>query len=1028
MHLVHKYVFLLQKRTFLRLLLPILLIISLSVNGQVYNFNIKSWGVEDGLSDRQVNSVCKDPAGFIWLCTAKGLNRFDGYGFTVYNAEKNNLPFDNLGNMVQDNNGCFWVMGSDFYQDKDNNLFIFDPLTGKSISFGEKTGYHETFRFNLLQKFNDTTLFFGSSHKPYFFTWSAGAGLHKVNYPVRVARWLTWSRSNTFWVLDSANLMCELDMRGKLLRQCKHREDSLQWLPTLEAGNYNVMNAMPGQRNTWKPVTDIVVDQGTASLCMYALNGTYLPDKLPGNYKLGGVTLNEITGRLAPLHRTYCSTIFIVNDHELWISSGFGLDHITITKNKFQKYFYAEGGDISNNSFRTLLVDSNTLYAVNEARGICEVNLATKAVQRFSPFDEDNMRLFSLTKMKDGRLLGLREDRVYMHDKKWSVSSCRKSPDLETTWKIIQLTTDSFLTAGWRGLKYFNLSTHRFAEFTGYSGYKSLAAALVIDVVDDHPGCKWICSNSGLYEYDSIKGIVGRYSSADTGTHFLPVTDVHHIYHDTADIYWLGTANGLLRWDRARNKYRLFTTADGLSNNNICAVYGDSRNRLWLASDYGLIRFDKANLHVKTYLTNDGISYNEFNRLSHTRDKYGNLYLGTLNGVTVFNPDDFYDDDEMKRAPLEVSSFEQFDGSTGKLVNKTAELIHTSAITLQPGDRFFNLNLALLTFDNARQNIYYWKIDEMNTGWITFKEPALLLSSLPYGKLTLHIKAQSSEGAWGVNELLFHINVIKPLYLRTWLILLVLVFTAVVIFIGYKWRTYRFRNENMRLDNIVQQKTAELKQTIEQLKISGQQKDVLMKEIHHRVKNNLQIVSTLLNLQLSTISDERARQLLEESASRISSISLVHFQLYHKDDLAGIELSGFIYELLQQIISVYLKPGQHIHLQNDIPSTSIDIDTAVPLGLILNELMTNSFKYAYSDKKEGSMKIGLEQRDGTVTLRYYDYGAGLPDDYDIKNGRSLGMRLIKSLARQIGGGFSYSREERCFLVTFLDARARKNIA
>ncbi|SHL96913.1 sensor histidine kinase [Chitinophaga sp. CF418] len=1012
----------------MRLLLAILLFISLSANGQAYNINIKSWGVEDGLSDRQVNNICEDSFGFIWLCTSKGLNRFDGYNFKVYNAEKNILPFDNLSGMVLDNNGCFWIMGSDFYQNNDNNLFIFDPLTGKSISLREKTGYNETFRFNLLQKFNDTTLFFGSSQNPYFFTWSAGRGLHKIKYPVKVTRWLTWSSNNTFWVVDSSNLICEINMYGQLLSQSKHNEDSLYLLPTLAVGSYSLTKAMPGQKNTSKPVTDVEVNQNIARLCMYTSNGQYLPYKLPEKYELGGIMLEDLIAKLEPLHRTYCAHVFIASDNEVWISSGFGLTHITVTKNKFHKYFYHEGKDISYNSFRALLVNDNILYAVNEAEGIYEVNLATGAQQKFSPFRERNMRLFSLTKTRDGRLFGLREADIYIHDKQWLTSAYHQAAPPGITWKITEIGKDSFLTAGWQGLKYYDLKKHRFTNFTKYNAYISLATSLVIDIIDDNDGRKWVCSNSGLYVYDSVRGIIARYSSVDTGTYFLPTADIHHIYRDSADIYWLGTANGLIRWDKIHNKYHLFTIADGLSNNNICAIYGDSRNRLWLTSDYGLMKFDKRSLHVKTYLTNDGISYNEFNRLSHTRDKAGNLYLGTLNGVTAFNPDDFYDDDDMKNARLEVSSFEQFDGNTGKLINKTAELIHTSSITLQPGDRFFNLNLALLTFDEARQNIYYWKIDELNTGWISFKEPTLQLSGLQYGRMTLHIKAQASEGGWAANELLFRINVIKPFYLRNWFLAMVLMLVAAIVFIGHKWRIYRFRKENIRLDSIVKQKTSELEQTISRLEISSQQKDVLMKEIHHRVKNNLQIVSTLLNLQLSNISDEKAKQSLEESVSRISSIALVHFQLYHKEDLTGIELSGFIYELLQQILSVYLKRGQKVHLQNDVTETWLDIDTALPLGLVLNELMTNSFKYAYKHQKEGRMKIELEQADDTLTLRYYDYGPGFPESYDLKTNKSLGITLIKSLTRQIGGNFSYNREDNCFLVTFLDTHTRKNIA
>jgi two-component sensor histidine kinase len=230
------------------------------------------------------------------------------------------------------------------------------------------------------------------------------------------------------------------------------------------------------------------------------------------------------------------------------------------------------------------------------------------------------------------------------------------------------------------------------------------------------------------------------------------------------------------------------------------------------------------------------------------------------------------------------------------------------------------------------------------------------------------------------------------------------------------------------LDNIVKQKTAELEHTIWQLELSSQQKDVLMKEIHHRVKNNLQVISTLLNLQLSNIADEKARQSLEESASRISSIALVHFLLYYKEQLTAIELSNFVYELLRQISDVYLKPWQDIQLKNGVEETWLDIDTALPLGLMLNELMTNSFKYAYSNTKNCRMEIELKRTGDTFTLRYYDKGPGLPEGYDLKTSKTLGMTLIKSLAGQLRGDFSFSGKDNCFLITFCDTHVRKNMA
>jgi len=204
--------------------------------------------------------------------------------------------------------------------------------------------------------------------------------------------------------------------------------------------------------------------------------------------------------------------------------------------------------------------------------------------------------------------------------------------------------------------------------------------------------------------------------------------------------------------------------------------------------------------------------------------------------------------------------------------------------------------------------------------------------------------------------------------------------------------------------------------------------EVLMKEIHHRVKNNLQVISTLLQLQLKNVTDESAVVSLEEGISRISSIALIHQHLYKADQLTAIEFSAFAKELLHQVSSVYLKPGQEINLQNDIPETWFDIDTALPLGLVLNELMTNSYKYAWHNTREVKTTLNISLKGNEYTLEYCDNGPGLALDYEVETVGSLGMTIIKSLSQQLGGSFMYRKSDNCFVVRFLNARARKNIA
>jgi two-component sensor histidine kinase len=202
---------------------------------------------------------------------------------------------------------------------------------------------------------------------------------------------------------------------------------------------------------------------------------------------------------------------------------------------------------------------------------------------------------------------------------------------------------------------------------------------------------------------------------------------------------------------------------------------------------------------------------------------------------------------------------------------------------------------------------------------------------------------------------------------------------------------------------------------------------MLMKEIHHRVKNNLQIISSLLNLQLTKIHDDMARVAIEEGITRISSIALIHHYLY-KDDSNSIEFGGFVKELIKQVSAVYHKERQQLMVNDTVPETLMDIDTALPLGLILNELVTNSYKYAFSERADCKISVALEQRATDYVLRYSDNGPGLPENYDVQTIRSLGMILIKSLSKQLGGGFSYYKDENSFVIVFKDTIARKNIA
>lgn len=180
------------------------------------------------------------------------------------------------------------------------------------------------------------------------------------------------------------------------------------------------------------------------------------------------------------------------------------------------------------------------------------------------------------------------------------------------------------------------------------------------------------------------------------------------------------------------------------------------------------------------------------------------------------------------------------------------------------------------------------------------------------------------------------------------------------------------------------------------------EKDSLLKEIHHRVKNNLQMVSSLLSLQTKNTRSKAAIEALEEGKSRVKAMALIHQKLYQNDDLSVIEMQGYIESLINSVQSVYKKGGHNINITIDAEGVELDIDRAIPFGLILNELVSNSFKYAFPDDDEnGKIYIHLRKNGGQGYFEYTDNGVGLPEDTDDRANSSMGIRLMNRLVNQL---------------------------
>jgi two-component sensor histidine kinase len=184
-----------------------------------------------------------------------------------------------------------------------------------------------------------------------------------------------------------------------------------------------------------------------------------------------------------------------------------------------------------------------------------------------------------------------------------------------------------------------------------------------------------------------------------------------------------------------------------------------------------------------------------------------------------------------------------------------------------------------------------------------------------------------------------------------------------------------------------------------------QEKDTLLRELYHRVKNNLQVISSLLDLQLRTLPEEAARTALQESANRVRAMALVHEKLYQSKNLSSISLDDYIADLCRHLGNAAGADQRGITMHALVEAVEVGLQVAIPVGLVLNELLANSLRHAFPDGRRGSITVHLESQDGGCLLRVVDDGVGMPTGMNPASSTSLGLKLVHALTAQLDGRF-----------------------
>lgn len=931
-----------------------------------------------GLSNNYVSSLFESSKGVLWIGTYAGLNRFDPQTeqFVRYQYEPDDpqsLSHDHVLAIGECGDGLLWIGTA-------NGLNKFDQKTKTFIHYLHQSNNpyslsHNTIRAIFLDSFNKIWI-------------GTDSGLNR--FDPEADQFIVYSQNNydRFSLSDDRINVIFEDSSNTL------------WVGTdrgLNKFDRNNNRFIRYQKDPLAPYS--LKDDNILSIYEDSAEGLWL-----GTYGGGAIRIDKVWKEFK--HYTYLpqsqeslgsnivqaiATDLSGDGDTVWIGTQTsGIDRYE-RKNGRITNFQHQGNNpnsLSSNNVRAIIIDSTGLVWIGtQGRGLNRYDPQKKQFKRYlhNPNDPNSL--------SHDYVRAIYEDR------------------------------DNILWIGTYegGLNRFNKTTEQFTHYSHHpDDPNSISHNRIISIYEDSNGFLWIGTSFGLNKFDKEAGIFTHYTHDPHDFHSLSNSRIQSIYEDKSGKFWIGTlGGGINRFDPITNRFSSYQEKDKLPNNVVYGILEDHNGCLWLSTNKGLSKFDPQTEVFRNYDVMDGLQSNEFNAGAAHKSARGEMFFGGINGMNAFFPDAIRDNPIIPQ--VVITDFQLFNESVaiGEEALLKQHINVTKEISLSYRDNVISFEFAALNYISSDKNRFRYMMENFDRDWIEISDRNFVsYTSLSPGNYTFRVKGSNNDGLWNEEGASLKIRITPPFW-RTWwfqgMALISLLFLITAVF----WlRTRSIRERAKKLEISVTERTQELNQTNRELQqeiIERQQaekiiqdslreKEVLLKEIHHRVKNNMQIISSILRIQSGNIKDQTILEIFNESQSRIKSMALIHETLYQSTDLAKIDFSHYIENLTKQLYSIYRRKTGEIEFGLNIQDAYLDLDRAIPCGLIVNELISNSLKHAFTAIAKGSIAVTTEiDENQRFSLIVSDNGRGIPDTVDIFNTDTLGMQLTMSLVNQLGG-------------------------
>lgn len=1019
-----------------RILIFILFIFPLTGWSQSGRGYFDYFGLSEGLSQSTVRAVYQDSRGLLWLGTEDGLHYFDGYSFRIFQhdpANEYSISNNSINCILEDNQGVIWVgtaSGLNSYDIYKNHFKTYRYHSGDphGISDNEVTA---------LISAGDGFLWVGTRNGLNLL--DTQSGKFKVFKHGSSAFSLSNSSVNALVSDPSGRIWCGTEVGLNLFDPA----DS-----TFLRFNYGFgeENAIPN------PTVNALASDywgniwvGTASgIARVSADLEVIPvleERIPEREGFKGEVSSLIASSnnliwVATERRLMCLSeegeVLSVYDQTgeergqlaggkllalcedkggaIWIgTSTAGALRYTLQQQIFQQYAH-EKSTVSDEGAAVwafakwpdnelVVGGSGGLFSVNQ--GDCGLHELKGAKKRGIQVSVALIR--DMVVHRDLLYVATAGEGVYAFDRSWKLKRHYKVNPDDTTGiksnKITALLPDSqgiWMASAGSGLMFLNDETGDFSQWKyAQNSNEGLIDNHLTALARDRNGLLWIgTANRGLTVFNSKTGRFRHHSFSPEKSGGISANHVTTLYTDNMDNLWIGTrGGGLNRLAAGDSVFRVFRAAEGLPANTISAITQDQHGALWISTISGIARYDVQTGDFRKFNAGDGLNLLGYNPGAVGGDGDSVVWFGGTGGVTAINPGLYR---RNLFAPEVIFTGVSYTYVTQQIQKESsffpdAELV----FSLDPEVNTVSIEFAMPDLLHSEKNTYAYKVPGQIDDWVYIgNQRKITLAGLSPGKYSVQVKGANHDGVW--NESFSELRLVKkPAFWQTgWFISLAILCGFLLVVMIYRWRISAVKTQNRLLESTVQLRTKEIAR-------ERDDKAVLLKEIHHRVKNNLQIISSLLSLQSRLTDRPEVEELFTESVNRVRSMSMIHEKMYRSENLREISASQYLGELLSTLVSTY---GLNLQIETEVKveAERFTVDTLTPLGLIINELVTNSLKYAFEGRGRGRVFLHLRKGDeGTYHMFLGDDGIGFGEE-DVRSG-AFGTELAHDLAAQLQG-------------------------